>query len=197
MEEDLICPITLELFKDPITVPCCGTSFDRASIIKQRICPICRKKFENFDPINYKIIENYINTNQKSDNITITENILNLIKTKQLSREKYLTLDKIDITECIQEEAFINNIITFDDLDFKKTSQNFIVTLMKYKLTKEQYFKIPTNLITNDAIILALQNNIITLNDRENFNEHIILELIARNFITNEQYKNLVFFADQ
>ena len=54
-EEDLLCPITLELLDDPVQVPCCGKTVSRAPLIiiceTNRICPMCRTELpESFDP---------------------------------------------------------------------------------------------------------------------------------------------------
>jgi hypothetical protein len=53
--EELICPITLNLLEDPITVPCCGRSYSRQSLIQCfdlniRLCPTCRKNLVDFNP---------------------------------------------------------------------------------------------------------------------------------------------------
>jgi ankyrin repeat protein/uncharacterized protein YegL len=52
--EDLLCPITLELLEDPITVPCCGKACSRAPLVhhlsvNQRTCPMCRGDLSVFD----------------------------------------------------------------------------------------------------------------------------------------------------
>jgi hypothetical protein len=57
--DDLICPISLELFQDPITVPCCGNSFSRQSLIKyfsdgNKKCPNCRGKLADYYPETVK-----------------------------------------------------------------------------------------------------------------------------------------------
>ena len=55
--QDLICPITLELFTDPINVPCCGKVIDRQALITNFSCgnfkcPMCNLEFPDiFDPI--------------------------------------------------------------------------------------------------------------------------------------------------
>lgn len=47
IESDLICPITLDFFEDPITVPCCGKCFSRNAIVtyieQNPACPWCQK----------------------------------------------------------------------------------------------------------------------------------------------------------
>jgi hypothetical protein len=54
---DLNCPISLELMIEPISVPCCGRSFSRNSLIScyndgNAKCPTCRENLikYNFDP---------------------------------------------------------------------------------------------------------------------------------------------------
>jgi len=53
IEANLICPITLELLEDPITVPCCKKAFSRQSLIQVlesvKICPSCRGNLINFN----------------------------------------------------------------------------------------------------------------------------------------------------
>ncbi len=52
--EHLTCPITWELFDDPITLPCCGQNCSRAAITESLIhnisCPMCRASLSNFNP---------------------------------------------------------------------------------------------------------------------------------------------------
>ncbi len=57
MEEELLCPITKDWLEDPITLPCCGRSFSRQSIIDsfsygESSCPMCRHDLSDFDPVN-------------------------------------------------------------------------------------------------------------------------------------------------
>jgi hypothetical protein len=73
--EELICPITLDLLEDPITVPCCGRSYSRQSLIhcfdlNMRLCPTCRKNLADFNP------------RTAPKNIAISH-IINIIKTNQ------------------------------------------------------------------------------------------------------------------
>jgi len=50
---DLRCPITLEFFEDPISVPCCGKAFSRAALVRsferRRVCPSCNGDLQHFD----------------------------------------------------------------------------------------------------------------------------------------------------
>lgn len=52
---DLNCPITHDLMVDPITVPCCGRSFSRQSLVdafqyQGTQCPACRESINDFNP---------------------------------------------------------------------------------------------------------------------------------------------------
>lgn len=53
--QDLTCPLTLELFVDPVTVPCCGKSFSRQPLIThinhKPTCPLCNADLEQFDVV--------------------------------------------------------------------------------------------------------------------------------------------------
>lgn len=50
INEDLTCPISLEILNDPIPLPCCGTVFSRESLIQafnvKRDCPFCQKTID-------------------------------------------------------------------------------------------------------------------------------------------------------
>ena len=56
--EYLTCPISLKLFKDPVSVPCCGHTFSRSSLINLKnttstlTCPMCRANLNDFDITN-------------------------------------------------------------------------------------------------------------------------------------------------
>lgn len=55
INEELICPISMDKLKDPITVPCCGRSFERDMLVGafahgNTNCPNCRAYIPNFDP---------------------------------------------------------------------------------------------------------------------------------------------------
>ncbi len=49
----LICPITQDLFEDPISVPCCGQTYSRTALVQSlqfaRDCPMCRGDLSRFD----------------------------------------------------------------------------------------------------------------------------------------------------
>ena len=52
---DLLCPITYELLKDPIILPCCNRAISRDSIIQclesNTSCPICRGDLSDFNAV--------------------------------------------------------------------------------------------------------------------------------------------------
>lgn len=56
--QDLTCPITMELFEDPITVPCCGKTFSRLPLCQHldssvnKKCPLCNSALTDFDAVN-------------------------------------------------------------------------------------------------------------------------------------------------
>lgn len=53
---DLQCPLTLELFEDPVTVPCCQRAFSREPLAQalgfRTICPLCNGDLATFDVQN-------------------------------------------------------------------------------------------------------------------------------------------------
>lgn len=50
---DLTCPITLELFEDPVSVPCCGKACSREALVQHlniaSRCPLCNHDLSGFD----------------------------------------------------------------------------------------------------------------------------------------------------
>lgn len=55
IKENLLCPISLDILIDPISVPCCGKSFSRENLVSvfntgHHKCPTCRHDLNNFDP---------------------------------------------------------------------------------------------------------------------------------------------------
>ena len=56
MFDNLICPITLEPFTEPVFIPDCGHTFDRKGLINilSKKCPICNINFSG-NPNNFKI----------------------------------------------------------------------------------------------------------------------------------------------
>eukprot|EP01060_Flectonema_neradi_P009626 TRINITY_DN16854_c0_g1_i1.p1 TRINITY_DN16854_c0_g1~~TRINITY_DN16854_c0_g1_i1.p1 ORF type:complete len:1402 (+),score=282.26 TRINITY_DN16854_c0_g1_i1:59-4264(+) len=53
LRQDLTCPLCLELFRDPVTVPCCGKAFEREELVKslafREKCPLCNGDLSEFD----------------------------------------------------------------------------------------------------------------------------------------------------
>ena len=55
LARDLTCPISQDLFSDPVMVPCCTKAFERLSLIQHfqhntPCCPLCRKELVDFNP---------------------------------------------------------------------------------------------------------------------------------------------------
>lgn len=52
---ELLCPISMDLLEDPITLPCCGRGVSRESIIASFAhnpsCPLCRNDLGGFNPL--------------------------------------------------------------------------------------------------------------------------------------------------
>ena len=51
--DDLMCPISMELLNNPITLPCCGRAVSRDSLSKSfehsTKCPLCNAALDNVD----------------------------------------------------------------------------------------------------------------------------------------------------
>lgn len=96
IEEELTCPITLELLEDPICLPCCGRAVSRESMLKitNQECPLCRSDTSNFDIINAPKIINIaymVDAIKNKDNITELFNSVN-----DVWKGKLFKLEKIN-----------------------------------------------------------------------------------------------------
>lgn len=63
--EHLLCPISRNLFEEPVLLPCCGQSVSRASIVgwfasrhPEKKCVLCRRDIPDFDPDRAVIVRN-------------------------------------------------------------------------------------------------------------------------------------------
>jgi ankyrin repeat protein/uncharacterized protein YegL len=58
ISNSFICPITLHIFNDPITVTCCGQTYSREALVDhfkiQPTCPMCRSSLVGFNPVTAK-----------------------------------------------------------------------------------------------------------------------------------------------
>jgi ankyrin repeat protein len=56
LRRDLTCPITLEVFCDPVSVPCCGKAFERRALtealLRRQQCPTCNGDLSRLDVRN-------------------------------------------------------------------------------------------------------------------------------------------------
>lgn len=74
---NLVCPISLEYFENPIMTPCCGNAVSRECLIAclntKPNCPICRVNIGGFDPNSVPTIKNIIDMvdEAKRNNIEI------------------------------------------------------------------------------------------------------------------------------
>ena len=119
ISEELLCPITLELLEDPITLPCCSRSFSR-NAIKYALnissyCPLCRQ-YLNIDIDNMpkntvlsNIIENLNNNNNSNNNNNNNNN--NNIKLYKLNGDynnNFINLQiKLDSASQIKPYLFV------------------------------------------------------------------------------------------
>ena len=79
LESELFCLISATWLEDPITVPCCGRSFSRESLVtwfdhNDHTCPTCRADIRDYDP------------NTAPKNITIA-NLVEIAKQVEKSNE--------------------------------------------------------------------------------------------------------------
>ena len=102
LHENLICPITLDIFKEPVFIPECGHTFDRLGLINSvnKKCPICTDNFTG-NPIDFKInwsIASILDINIKKSEIKPVDNIITYDAAKAKSdRHQYINglLDKL------------------------------------------------------------------------------------------------------
>ena len=83
--ENLICPISFDLFIDPIQLPCCGRAVSKDQLIacfnNSKKCPLCSQNIDHFDPtsapicINLNYMVNEARDTQNQNKIIINNNI--------------------------------------------------------------------------------------------------------------------------
>lgn len=88
--DDFICPVTLDKFKNPQVLPC-GHTFDKEVIkkLKRNICPLCKKAFMSRECVPNWILIKHLNldinenksNNIKSFNANDAKNEMNIIET--------------------------------------------------------------------------------------------------------------------
>ena len=137
------CPITLELFKFPVIVPCCGVSLERDAIEKhlekKKNCPLCRES---------------LNINMLISNRSLIENVERIKETKNLSNkiEKHiynLSDNNLNIEECKRDFKTDNLIPLIIEHSMKEEDDNiYIVSEISYSKIYE------TEEITKDISIL-------------------------------------------
>ena len=118
-----ICPITQCLFVDPISVPCCGQTYSRNSLIQcllfKQECPMCRGNLEQFNAASAaknvviaSLIEEFAdgirlhNTNQKLLDWKINSQLV-VDRTGNSTGEYYQTIQLNDANLSIRPTLFI------------------------------------------------------------------------------------------
>lgn len=115
MKNDLTCPITLDLFVDPITVSCCGKAFDRLALIQHfdssygNRCPLCNQNLDNFDAVNApknvtitSMLESFLKLQSNSNSVgSVLQNDQNdqNNNNEQWSCDLVPLMDNLDISE--------------------------------------------------------------------------------------------------
>jgi ankyrin repeat protein/uncharacterized protein YegL len=93
---ELTCPLTLDFFEDPVTVPCCGKAFTRDALITHMNssvnmdqCPLCNGDISNFDvhsaPKNV-IIAGLVDEVQRMSNTSSASNNIQFVQQTQLQQ---------------------------------------------------------------------------------------------------------------
>jgi hypothetical protein len=159
INDDLLCPITLELFNDPITVPCRGASFSRIPLTQSfklsgNTCPLCRQINIDFNPLTAqknRTIEKIIENVKKNVNMTNTndhqkrfeEHVLDCINNK-------INIDSLvlifSLLEDKQKEKIVDDILFGEtyygmvDEHLMKIIDNFYNTYDNFSFNFEQKF---------------------------------------------------------
>ena len=103
---DLTCPITLELFEDPISVPCCGKTFSRIPLYQcfesrqETKCPLCNANLSDFDIMNTAkntTIAGMVDTISKSSPSTVeSSNIASTSTSNSTSNSASASVSSLD-----------------------------------------------------------------------------------------------------
>lgn len=117
---DLTCPITQELFEDPVTLPCCGKAVSRAPLVdwlnRNPVCPLCNNDLSTFDATNAAknvIIAGMIDT--LNGNIPVVD----------ISKHRW----KCTLTPITENATKYEMMITVEDAKFSTRPSLFIAVL--------------------------------------------------------------------
>jgi len=124
LRNELTCPITLEIFKDPVSVPCCGKAFEREALAEHLenngICPLCNGDLYDFNantaPKNVVIaglVESIINSNKQE--ITMAERLKEATLAERLNEATLAERLNEATTNTIESRVTIDRIIDDDD----------------------------------------------------------------------------------
>lgn len=103
--ENLLCPISLGLLIDPITLPCCGNSVSKQEMLNcwnnNKNCPMCRADLSLADP----------------DQIPINKNLAYLVEEASLKGEVIQNPEKIENSKKKKWKATIHKITNNSPID--------------------------------------------------------------------------------
>jgi hypothetical protein len=115
LTQDLTCPLTLELFVDPVTVPCCGKAFEREdlaqSLLNSPRCPLCNGDLGKFD-----VHGTAKNVLLASLSRTASEGDLKGLIAKKQALEKAVELEKLQVcglSVLIHHVELVLTVLTF------------------------------------------------------------------------------------
>lgn len=142
--EELVCPITHEVFTNPRILPCDHT-FDKKSLLKlqKKECPICCKEFYLnvvYAPINW-IIVNLLSLDVKEE---IEKNSISAEEAKNIANTYILhvvneKLEKLNARIKKDAEGGAYFMTTLIDSQNKNISTTILIEKVKTELTKLGY----------------------------------------------------------
>ena len=145
VNDHFICPITLEIYKDPVFIPECGHTFERQNLInlQNKKCPICNNVF-NGNPNNFQInwsLASIMNINVKKPEAKPEDELLNYdAKSAREDRQKFINEIKlttmIQIVKQVKQYALSGR--TCMDYDLSGVDTN-IIGIIKQELTKKGF----------------------------------------------------------
>ena len=120
MLNDLTCPISLEFFDDPVSVPCCGKAFSRQTLIEHINtvdydikCPSCNGNLENFDIHNAP--KNVILASLVEEIVKMAQNNIQPVTQPQIQQNN--TINKKNENLEPEWKCIINHLTDEDDND--------------------------------------------------------------------------------
>lgn len=145
INDNFLCPISLDTYKEPVFIPDCGHTFDRQNLIDlpNKKCPICSIAFSG-NPNSFKTnwsLASIMNLNIKNIEVKLEDDLLEY-SAKNARDDRLKFVNEIKLTILVQILKQIKSAAsqgkTSIEFDFSGTSPD-VITIIKQELTKKGF----------------------------------------------------------